>query len=66
MSKITFVYEGLADEYENGKKIEYSFGDSERDLGLTTYDMCDHFEYFLKAIGYHFKGKVLIEEEESK
>jgi hypothetical protein len=53
MAKFKFIYEGLNDEFEYGKKIELSFGNEHSD-GMTTNQVADMFSEFLKAVGYVF------------
>ena len=67
MSKITFIYEAVDDQYEHGKKVEYSFGKTELTNGIDgmTWDtVCDHFDYFLKSIGYVYEGSVTVIKDE--
>jgi hypothetical protein len=54
MAKFKFIYEGMQDQYERGRKIEISFGGEDVD-GLTTYEVVEQFGEFLKAVGYSFK-----------
>ena len=63
----TFIHEEPKREYVHGfstthhtKKIEFTVED-DSDLE----EMCDAFEHFLKACGYHFDGNVDIVPEHS-
>lgn len=60
MAKVTFVYEGGDDDFEHGRVIEYTFGKSEIHDGMTWDKMCEHFDFFLKSIGYVYEGNVTI------
>ena len=48
----TFTYQGIDDKYENGKKLEYTFNSGDAMNSLTSDQVIEHFEYFLRCCGY--------------